>query len=74
MPVSGYTPSGGAQSSRRTGSRRVSHPACERISPSVERVDGAISWSGDALPEELPGLAQDVGALRKRRKYQSVFV
>ena len=42
---------------------RVSHPACKRISPSAERVDGAIPWGSDALSEELSGLAEDVGAL-----------
>ncbi len=32
--------------------------------PSVERVDGAVPWCGGPLSEELPGLAQDAGALR----------
>ena len=35
----------------------------ERVSPSVERVDGTLPWRGDTLPEKLPGLAQDAGAL-----------
>lgn len=39
----------------------------------MERVDGAVPWRGYALPEELPRLAHDAGALRKGRKYQSVF-
>lgn len=51
---------------------RVSHSACELLSPSVERVDGAFPWCGDALPEELSGLAQDAGALREGGEYQSV--
>ena len=35
----------------------VSHPARKRVSPSVERVDGALPWRGNALP----GLAQNTG-------------
>ena len=45
----------------------------KRISLSVERVDGAVPWRGDALTEELPGLAQDAGASREGDEYQSVF-
>ena len=37
------------------------------------RVDGAVPRGSNALSEELSGLAQDVGALWERSRYQALF-
>ena len=65
--------SSGAQLSGGARGRCVSHSARERVSTSAKRVDGAIPWRGDVLPEELPRLVKEAGALREEDEYQSVF-
>ena len=65
--------SGGAQPTRGASRGCVSHPACKRVPQAAERVDGAVPRGSNALFEELSRLAQDVGALWERSRYQALF-